>query len=339
MRGRRRPPRLRTVDDGQERHASSLEMFFDLVFVVAVVWLAVEIPRAFDNANGGAGFAVACAAVRAILVALYLRAHHHEPRARPLTRRYITGFTMGAALWLASAFVTSPARHVLWGIAIVIELTPPLLSSEPFRRVPFHVSHILERFSLFTIIALGETVVLVATGMAAGHLPIEAVLAAVCGFVIAADRGDGRGLPAGRRRKQSPLHRLQRVEARADQAAIEIAGPHVFVSSQPQYSILWQAPEVEVFPLCAVNHISTPTPQASSSLRHADGDRRGTRRGARQAADARRIRPDGHHPSNGTYERLTPTRTVARAEKAERTWNTPASDPRACASAGSRWAA
>jgi aryl-alcohol dehydrogenase-like predicted oxidoreductase len=40
------------------------------------------------------------------------------------------------------------------------------------------------------------------------------------------------------------------------QAAIDIAGPDLFVSSQPQYSVLWQAPEVDVFPLCAANGIS-----------------------------------------------------------------------------------
>jgi aryl-alcohol dehydrogenase-like predicted oxidoreductase len=40
------------------------------------------------------------------------------------------------------------------------------------------------------------------------------------------------------------------------QAAIDVAGPDLFVSSQPQYSLLWQAPEVEVFPLCAANGIS-----------------------------------------------------------------------------------
>ena len=40
------------------------------------------------------------------------------------------------------------------------------------------------------------------------------------------------------------------------QSAIDIAGPDLFVSSQPQYSMLWQAPESEVFPLCAANGIS-----------------------------------------------------------------------------------
>src|SRR5215216_1088365 len=40
------------------------------------------------------------------------------------------------------------------------------------------------------------------------------------------------------------------------QAAIDLAGPELFVSSQPQYSMLWQAPEAELFGLCAANGIS-----------------------------------------------------------------------------------
>ena len=40
------------------------------------------------------------------------------------------------------------------------------------------------------------------------------------------------------------------------QAAIDLAGPELFVSSQPQYSALWRAPEAEVIPLCERNGIS-----------------------------------------------------------------------------------
>ena len=40
------------------------------------------------------------------------------------------------------------------------------------------------------------------------------------------------------------------------EAAIEIAGADLFVSSQPQYSMLWRAPEAEIFALCAANGIS-----------------------------------------------------------------------------------
>jgi len=39
-------------------------------------------------------------------------------------------------------------------------------------------------------------------------------------------------------------------------AAIEMAGVARFVSSQPQYSLLWREPEAEVIPLCAANGIS-----------------------------------------------------------------------------------
>ncbi len=40
------------------------------------------------------------------------------------------------------------------------------------------------------------------------------------------------------------------------QAALDIGGPEFFVSSQPQYSMLWQAPEAELFPLCTEHEIS-----------------------------------------------------------------------------------
>ena len=40
------------------------------------------------------------------------------------------------------------------------------------------------------------------------------------------------------------------------EAAIEMSGVARFVSSQPQYSLLWRDPEREVIPLCAANGIS-----------------------------------------------------------------------------------
>ena len=40
------------------------------------------------------------------------------------------------------------------------------------------------------------------------------------------------------------------------QTAIDVAGSDLFASSQPQYSMLWQAPEAEVFPLSAAHGIS-----------------------------------------------------------------------------------
>jgi aryl-alcohol dehydrogenase-like predicted oxidoreductase len=39
-------------------------------------------------------------------------------------------------------------------------------------------------------------------------------------------------------------------------AAVEMAGVEKFVSSQPQYSLLWRGPEKEIFPFCTANGIS-----------------------------------------------------------------------------------
>jgi aryl-alcohol dehydrogenase-like predicted oxidoreductase len=39
-------------------------------------------------------------------------------------------------------------------------------------------------------------------------------------------------------------------------AAIDMPGVEKFVTSQPQYSLLWRQPEAEVFPLCRANGIS-----------------------------------------------------------------------------------
>lgn len=40
------------------------------------------------------------------------------------------------------------------------------------------------------------------------------------------------------------------------EAAMNLAGVERFVSSQPQYSLLWRKPEADVFPVCAANGIS-----------------------------------------------------------------------------------
>src|SRR6476660_1191056 len=60
------------------------------------------------------------------------------------------------------------------------------------------------------------------------------------------------------------------------QAAVDIAGPDLFVSSQPQYSMLWQAPEDEIFPLCEANGISqivwSPLGQGVRTGKYRQGD-------------------------------------------------------------------
>lgn len=238
------PPRLRTTGDvAEDRHASWLELFFDLVFVVAVAELAQQLE--LDHSAGGllrfaalfvpvyvawqgfsiyadrfdtddllfrfsllagmlaiaalavqiedvargqssAGFAVAYVTLRSIMLGLYARAWKAVPEARPLIARYGPGYSLSVAIWLGSLAVDTPARYVLWGIALALDLILPPLSTRLIARVPVHGGHVVERWALFTLIVLGESVVVVALGTDGSAWRPSSATAATLGFAAVA---------------------------------------------------------------------------------------------------------------------------------------------------------
>ena len=236
------PPRLRTLEVGDGRRASYLELFFDLVFVVAIAQLAHELSvdhslRGFgifaalylpvflawqgfsfyadrfdtddvvfrlvmfaamlaiaalaiqipDVAHGDAtGFVLAYVVLRSLMVGLYVRSYRHVSEARPLIARYVWEYSLAIAVWAVSLAFEPPFRYVLWGIAIAWELSIPTLARRLFDRIPVHVSHVPERFALFTIIILGETIVVVALGTSGSEWALSAAVVAALGFASAA---------------------------------------------------------------------------------------------------------------------------------------------------------
>ena len=236
------PPRLRTLEDGDGRHASYLELFFDLVFVVAIAQLAHELEvdhslRGFaivgalylpvflawqgfsfyadrfdtddvvfrvviltamlaiaalaiqipDVAHGDStGFVVAYIALRALMVGLYLRSYRHVPAARPLIARYAAQYSIAIGIWAASLLVAAPLRYGFWAVALAWELSIPTRARRLFTAIPVHGSHVPERFALFTIIVLGETVVVVALGTSGSEWALASATVAALGFVCAA---------------------------------------------------------------------------------------------------------------------------------------------------------
>src|ERR671935_1012029 len=217
------PPRLLTLAEEGERHASWLELFFDLVFVVAitelshylvvdhsaggflrfaalfvpvyVAWqgymayatrfdtddllfrvayfaamlaiaaMAVQIDDVARGAHS-TGFVLAYACLRSFMLALYARAWRAVPEARPLIRFYGGGYSIGVALWLLSLAFPTPARYAVWVAAQVLELSLPPLTTRLHRRIRTSASHLPERWALFTLIVIGESVAAVAIATA-----------------------------------------------------------------------------------------------------------------------------------------------------------------------------
>ena len=144
------------TDDAVQRGLTLVQMF-------AVAAMAANAKDGLDS-RSSAGFAAAYAAVRVILLAQYFRARH-VPQARGLATRYLAGHGTAALLWLASAGVPAPERFWIWGVAFAIDLGTPWLAVRHSVKIPPDAAHLPERFGLFTLILLGESVVAVMRGM------------------------------------------------------------------------------------------------------------------------------------------------------------------------------
>lgn len=224
-----------------ERHASWLELFFDLVFVLAIaelarylhdhltvsgflsfvflwvpVWwiwsgysyfgdlftvdtpayrvtmltamllsiaVAVNVSTALDG--GSAGFALAYIALRIVLVGLYAWSWFRVREARALSSRYVAGFALGAAMWTGSLVVAEPARYWVWGLGLAIEIATPIVAQlEVLRSAPVQRSHLPERFGLFTLVVLGESIVVTGVGVADTDWTARSVLVAALSFTV-----------------------------------------------------------------------------------------------------------------------------------------------------------
>ncbi|MGK5114073.1 low temperature requirement protein A [Geodermatophilus sp. CPCC 205506] len=124
--------------------------------------------------------------LRLLLLLQYHRAHRHVPQARPVTRLYMAGAVAGALLWTLSLVVPRPIGFALWAAAVLAEALVPLLASRSSADVPLHVEHLPERFALFVILVLGESVAGIAHGLADAGWSAPALPVAALAFVLAA---------------------------------------------------------------------------------------------------------------------------------------------------------
>src|SRR5919206_3075763 len=227
--------------DGVSQRASTLELFYDLVFVFAITQVSHLLLEHLTWAGAGQALIVLLAVwwswnyttwttneldtetipVRVLLLALMLvsllmsvaipgafgehallfacsyvaiQVGRHsfltfaaaEPRTieRERAGRILTWFVAAGVLWIAGALVDGPARVAFWLAALALDYGGPLVTF----RVPglprvapeawsVGTEHFTERFGLFIILALGESIVITGATTAALNLDASRLVA------------------------------------------------------------------------------------------------------------------------------------------------------------------
>jgi len=127
-----------------------------LVQMAGVLVLAAGVPRAFDQQDFGLitlGYVI----MRVGLVAQWLRAARADALYRKTALRYAVGITLVQACWIALLALPADRWVYGWLVFAPLELLVPAWA-ESARATPWHPHHIAERYGLFTIIVLGESV-------------------------------------------------------------------------------------------------------------------------------------------------------------------------------------
>ncbi|MBV9164789.1 MAG: low temperature requirement protein A [Solirubrobacterales bacterium] len=133
-----------------------------LLAATACIFIAgIALPRAF--AGEATLFAAAYAAVRLLHLLLYADASRRGNAAWSAIAGFAWSVVLGIALLVAGSFLPEGPRLALWGTAAAIDYAGPgWLTRGRLRGLQrVAVAHFAERYGLFVIIALGESIIAV----------------------------------------------------------------------------------------------------------------------------------------------------------------------------------
>jgi low temperature requirement protein LtrA len=127
-----------------------------LVQIAGALVLAAGVPRALDQRD----FAVTTLGyviMRLAMVTQWLRAAAADPPRRRCCLRFATGVTLVQIGWVARLALPEGWDMAAFVVLMLAELAVPI-SAERLARTTWHPQHIAERYGLFTLIVLGESV-------------------------------------------------------------------------------------------------------------------------------------------------------------------------------------
>ncbi|MGH3738241.1 MAG: low temperature requirement protein A [Micromonosporaceae bacterium] len=167
------------TDDGPYRLTT-------LVQIAGVLVFAAGIGPAFDHGDLRtvvAGYVI----MRLAMVTQWLRVARSDPEHRACALRYALGITVIQVLWTARLWTPDAWALVTITVLVLGELAVPIWA-ERTKPTTWHPHHITERYGLFTIIVLGESILAatmaVQTAITGGHGDVRLLVLAGAGLVI-----------------------------------------------------------------------------------------------------------------------------------------------------------
>jgi low temperature requirement protein LtrA len=168
-----------------------------MVQMVGVIILALGLPDVFESIDEGhtvdnrvmvAGYIV----MRVALVFQWARAARQDPSRRAACTTYITAVSVAQVGWVGLLIAdTTVAETLTWAsLLILVELLGPWIAETRKGGTPWHAHHIVERYGLLVIIALGEGVIGTIASLSAVVGPdgpgwsVDAAVVAIAGIAL-----------------------------------------------------------------------------------------------------------------------------------------------------------
>jgi low temperature requirement protein LtrA len=128
-----------------------------LVQIAGVLVLAAGVPAAFerlDYVTVTIGYTI----MRAAGLCQWLRAGWEHPEGRPTAFRFAIAIGVCQVGWLVRLALPPPIGAIAFPVLVAAELAGPVWAERSGPGTQWHPEHVAERFGLFTLIVLGESV-------------------------------------------------------------------------------------------------------------------------------------------------------------------------------------
>ena len=156
--------------------------FFQMLPVAALAYFA---GGGHENEFAVNGFAISFVTARIMLLYLWNRATIFNASVKPVVKIFNLFFGASIILFVISIFIPTPYKFGVWTIALIVDLMAPFFCIKGNDNLPkVHREHITERFGLFTLIVLGESIAAVLNGISGIEITPQNSLIGLLGLAI-----------------------------------------------------------------------------------------------------------------------------------------------------------